>query len=63
MTDKCDGCACRDDKIEELHELIGEAYQYIGTHCLDVEDVEKILDNLSEFKMIHTDVLPTGDDR
>ncbi len=36
-------------QVEDLHELIGDAYQYIAQHCLDNEDVEQMLDRLTSF--------------
>lgn len=50
-------------RIDELETLCSEAYQVVG--CLadmagvfETEDVEKILDNLSEARLVHDDVLP-----
>ncbi len=50
-------------RVEELELLLGEAYQAVGTlasDCGRFEDptVVKMLDNLSEMKMVHDDALP-----
>lgn len=49
-------------RIGELETLLGEAYQVVGTlasDCGRFEDpqVEKVLDNLSEMRMVHEDAL------
>lgn len=50
-------------RIEELESLCSEAYLVIvalAFECdkFDNSQIVKILDNLSEHKLIHTDVLP-----
>lgn len=54
----------KDKRIEELENICGVAYQVVGSLALQAgvfetsEQVSKLLDNLSECRMIHTDVLP-----
>lgn len=50
-------------RIAELEEVCAEAYQVVGALALmadviDTPEVEKVLDNLSEARMVHDDVLP-----
>ena len=50
-------------RIAQLEELCAEAYQVIGSlaECagmFETRAVEKALDNLSQLKMVHNDVLP-----
>lgn len=50
-------------RIEELETICAEAYQVVGSLADDAgrfqeDDVEKILDHLSQMKIIHPDVLP-----
>ncbi|ENQ1546043.1 hypothetical protein ACEOHC_003854 [Salmonella enterica] len=50
-------------RIDELETLCAEAYQVVGSlACMadvfETEGVEKILDNLSEARLVHDDVLP-----
>lgn len=44
-------------RIEELERLCAEAYQVIGCFSDYLPDA-KILDNLSQAKLVHDDVLP-----
>ena len=52
------------ERILELEDLCGEAYQVVGALACEAqmfetsEQVSHMLDNLSECKMIHDDVLP-----
>lgn len=51
------------ERIQELEEVCGEAYQVVGCLLDDLGDfnsdrAEKILDNLSLARMKHKDVLP-----
>lgn len=51
------------ERIRELEELCGEAYQVVGvlaerTGHFDDPQVQKELDNLADARMIHKDVLP-----
>ncbi|BDU12897.1 hypothetical protein [Escherichia phage phiWec187] len=52
------------ERILELEDLCGEAYQVVGALAYEAqmfetsEQVSHMLDNLSECKMIHDDVLP-----
>lgn len=54
----------RDARIAELEELCGEAYQVVASLAYKAgifetsEQVGKVLDNLSECKFVHTDILP-----
>lgn len=55
MTDK--------ERIEELEALLGEAYVVMGSLLVSTRQfgsvqADKILDNLAEMRMVHTDVLP-----
>ncbi|EIP9221015.1 hypothetical protein LT875_002461 [Salmonella enterica] len=50
-------------RIDELETVCAEAYQVVGTlACMadvfETDAVEKILDNLSEARIVHDDVLP-----
>ncbi len=50
-------------RIEELGTLCGEAYQVVGVLSDDCgrfadDEVQHVLDNLSDQKLIHKDVLP-----
>ncbi len=50
-------------RVEELEELCAEAYQVVGILAVEcgrfgADDTDKILDNLSQLKMLHSDVLP-----
>lgn len=52
-------------RINELEMICAEAYQVVGSLLDDCgrfgdEDGDKILDNLSQHRMIHEDVLPWG---
>lgn len=51
------------ERIDELEEVCAEAYQVVGCLLYDLGDfgsdrAEKILDNLSQMRMVHDDVLP-----
>lgn len=51
------------EHIEELETLCGEAYQVIGVLSDDCgrfqdQEVQDVLDNLGDQKLIHKDVLP-----
>jgi len=46
-----------DDRIEELETICAEAYQVVGLFSDFLPDA-KLLDNLSQQKLVHTDVLP-----
>jgi hypothetical protein len=55
-------------RINELEMICAEAYQVVGTLLDDCgrfgdEDGDKILDNLSQHRMIHQDVLPFASKR
>lgn len=50
-------------RVEELEKVCAEAYQVVGSLLsdlgkFDTPQAEKILDNLSEARMVHDDVLP-----
>lgn len=50
-------------RIDELETICAEAYQVVGTlaslaDVFETDAVEKILDNLSEARLVHDDVLP-----
>jgi hypothetical protein len=50
-------------QVDELESVCGEAYQVVGSLLSDVGQFEsdhgtKILDNLSEARLVHKDVLP-----
>lgn len=52
-----------EERIKELQMICAEAYQVVGTLSyeagrFDEEKTIKLLDNLSQHKMIHEDVLP-----
>jgi hypothetical protein len=51
------------ERIMELERICDEAYQVIGSiagefHIMESPDVQRVLDNLSEKKLVHKDILP-----
>lgn len=58
-----DGTKQLQARIDELENICAEAYQVVGNllsdvDAFDTDSAEKILDNLSQLKLVHNDVLP-----
>lgn len=59
----CDALAAANARAEAAEAVCAEAYQVVGSLLSDVgafdsEQGQKVLDNLSQHRMVHDDVLP-----